>query len=258
MDAKSRNTAAGHADLRRHSTSCSFMKDDSINAFPGLQRSSSCVSAVSSAMRNKTPQGGLSVVAAAEVVDNRKTLPSILESAEAPTKKYFSLKTLPFRESRETSPVGQQKRGFFENLRLKLSFDKPRSHERDTFEKICYQLARADEAEVGLEHDEELFEKQELELIINLLEGKKFTLALPPAIEAAGLGDEEEQGFGGTCDQFIGTLPPSCRKVSEKASPLGLVPKLLPYGIISKEARYVGSCFWIWLCIVDGKSFMLT
>jgi hypothetical protein len=207
-------------------------------------------------MRTKTPQGGLSVVAAAEVVDTRKTLSSIPESSEAPSKKYFSLKALPFRESRDPSPVGHRKPGFFENLRLKLSFDKPRNHERDTFEKICYQLARADEAEVGLEHDEDMFEKQELELKINLLEGKKFTLALPPATEAAGLGDEEEQGSGGTCDQFIGMLPLSCRQVSEKASPLGLVPKLLPYGIIGKEARYVGSCFWIWLCIVDGKPSM--
>jgi hypothetical protein len=100
--------------------------------------------------------------------------------------------------------------------------------------------------EVGLEHDEDMFDKkQELELKIALLEGKKFTLALPPTIEAAGLGDkEEEQGFGGTCNQFIGMLPLSCRKVSEKASPLGHVPKLLPYGIVGKESRYVGSCFW--------------
>jgi hypothetical protein len=237
--------------------------DDSINAFPGLQRSSSCVSAVSSSVRTKTSHGGLSVVAAAEVVDTRKDLPSIPETAEAPTRKYFTLRTIPFRESNSLFPFTdskstKQRGSFLQNLRLRLTPDKSNiSYPRDTFEKICYQLARADEAEVGLEHDEQAFEMQELEIKINLIEGKRFTLVLPPTMQLAGLGDEEEQGSGGTCDQFIGMLPPSCQKVSEKASPLGLVPKILPYGIISKEARYVGSCFWIWLCIVDGKSFML-
>lgn len=54
-----------------------------------------------------------------------------------------------------------------------------------------------------------------------------------------------------TNDPFIQLLPPSCRKVSEKANPLGLVSKLLPPGLISKSARYVGRSFWIWLCTVD-------
>jgi hypothetical protein len=42
---------------------------------------------------------------------------------------YFSLKTLYFGEYQETSPVGSQKCGFFENLRLKL----PRGRGEITF-----------------------------------------------------------------------------------------------------------------------------
>jgi hypothetical protein len=156
-----------------------------------------------------------------------------------------------------------------------LSLNPKLNYGRDkTFEKICFELARADNLEVGSEACQ-IIEAVDLTLNIKTI-GKNYNLTLPPAMSMAGLGDEEEQGKGGTCDQFIGVLPPSCRKVSilvvgqpncgepqvanrdyrkvsEKASPLGLVPRLLPYGIISKEARYVGSCFWIWLCIVDGK-----
>jgi hypothetical protein len=82
-------------------------------------------------------------------MDTRKTLSSIPESAEAPSKKYFSLKTLPYSELLppnlsvteawllvlpsvlETRTRHLQNRGC-------LCFDQPRSYERDTFEKICY------------------------------------------------------------------------------------------------------------------------
>jgi hypothetical protein len=129
-----------------------------------------------------------------------------------------------------------------------------------SFEKICLELARVDGEEPALNAiSENVFEISSLELIIKTLNSQKFVLMLPTSPDAKvaveGAGDYEEQGAGGTCDQFIGMLPESCKKISEKASPLGLVPKLLPYGIISKEARYVGSCFWMWLCIVDGKKY---
>ncbi|KAI5820136.1 hypothetical protein BZA77DRAFT_240289 [Pyronema omphalodes] len=138
--------------------------------------------------------------------------------------------------------ISSLKSRFFHHSKFKFGSDK-------TFEKICFELGRADSEEVGKEACQ-IFDSVELDLKINTV-GKTYTLVVPPPIGAAGLGDEEEQGSGGSCDQFIGSLPESCRNVSEKASPLGLVPKLLPHGIISKEARYVGSCFWIWLCIVD-------
>lgn len=212
-----------------------------------IQRPSSCVT--------KTPQGGLSVVAT-EVIENRiNPLDSILESSVSPTKRYFSIRTnplLPF-VSTQNAP---KKRDIFGGLREKLGLGKTHKSQstRDkTFEKICFELARADESEAGSENAQ-MFEMDELALKINIIDGKSFNLVLPPAMDVLASCDvDTEEGVGGSCDLFIGMLPNSCKKVSEKASPLGLVPKLLPHGVISKEARYVGSCFWIWLCIVDGR-----
>ncbi|KAI5853773.1 hypothetical protein BZA05DRAFT_335943 [Tricharina praecox] len=131
-----------------------------------------------------------------------------------------------------------------------LSHETSHPADEKSFEKICFELACVDHCEVGSEKIAQMFELQELNIKMAVL-SEGFRIVLPPYLDLPGLGDIEEQGVGGTCDQFIGSLPPSCRKVSEKASPLGLVPKLLPHGLISKGARYVGSCFWIWLCIVD-------
>lgn len=83
---------------------------------------------------------------------------------------------------------------------------------------------------------------------------KKFKMLLPISQKASGLGidEEEEEGDGGSCDRFIEMLPESCQNVSQKASPLGLVPKLFPHGKVGRNVRYIASCFWIWLCMVDG------
>jgi len=254
-----RVTVTDHS--RRHSVSSTGNKsnDSPINAFPGLQRSSSCISVVTSRPSSRGG-GGVSIVTTAEVPANRRNLAPIPERSESPTKRYFSFRTNPFRESPYLSfganRLDHSKNSFIDIFKSKLGLNTKLNYGRDkTFEKICFELARADNSEVGSEACQ-IFEPVDLTLKINTI-GKSYNLVLPPAMNVAGLGDEEEQGKGGTCDQFIGILPPSCRKVSEKASPLGLVPKLLPYGIISKEARYVGSCFWIWLCIVDGKFFLL-
>jgi hypothetical protein len=68
--------------------------------------------------------------------------------------------------------------GLFKNLRLKLAFGTPSIHAHDTFVKICYQLVRAEEVEVGHEHNEAMFEKHEPEIMINLPERKKFAGSL--------------------------------------------------------------------------------
>jgi len=225
---------------------------------------------VSSTVRPKN-SGGLSVVATAEVVNTANNgLPFIRESAKPPEailgeeqvedvrpdNKYFGLRTVRYR-SQSGNDSGQYsakpRQSFLDILRAKLGGDRRclRSYEK-SFEKICFELACADHSEAGSEDTALMFELEDLHIQISLL-AKSFRIVLPPYVEVAGLGELEEQGIGGTCDQFIGSLPESCRKVSEKASPLGLVPKLLPHGLISKAARYVGSCFWIWLCIVDGR-----
>lgn len=109
---------------------------------------------------------------------------------------------------------------------------------------------------------------QELALPIQKLGGAKFPLTLPAAGTHDGAPSSSNSRIRtappllrqGTSwhqaaleDPFIKMLPESCQKVSEKASPLGLVPKLLPPNIIGDKARYVGSSFWTWLCTVDGK-----
>lgn len=129
----------------------------------------------------------------------------------------------------------------------------------ESLEQICFKLGIEGHAAPATESKLDKFRTESLKLGIKQLDGAAYDLILPPSVQIgmntvdSGIGDVEEQGFGGTCDQFISMLPESCREISAKASPLGLVPKLLPSGIISSEARHVGSCFWIWLCIVDGK-----
>lgn len=237
---------------RRHSTSSVISKAESTSL--KFRRPASCISVVT-----ESPEGDLSV----EVVQNsQKDLSAIPETPETPGKKYFSIRTNPFKDTpfitfgngRATGSF--KKRSLFEGLREKIGLLNPNKFQssRDkTFEKICFELARADESEAGLE-TAQIFETHELNLKIETINGKTFSLVLPPSLDLDShiVGDQEE-GIGGSCDLFIGMLPTSCRKVSEKASPLGLVPRLLPHGVIGKEARYVGSCFWIWLCIVDGK-----
>lgn len=79
-------------------------------------------------------------------------------------------------------------------------------------------------------------------------------MLLPISQKSSGLGiSEEEEEEDESCDKFIAMLPESCQHISQKASPLGLVPKLFPHGKVRGNVRYVASCFWIWLCMVDGN-----
>ena len=105
-----------------------------------------------------------------------------------------------------------------------------------------------------------VFERLPLALRVKSLGARRYELLLPrpPMRAAVGIGsvfagDAEEQGPGGSCERFVSMLPASCREISRRACPLGLVPKLLPYGAVSSDARFIGTCFWMWLCIVDGK-----
>lgn len=122
---------------------------------------------------------------------------------------------------------------------------------------ICSSLAQIPAEEMADPHiaQSEHFHQEPIRFEVKTLGNKRFKILLPvtqatPDIEA---GDEEEGGDGGSCDRFVGMLPESCRDISQKASPLGLVPKLLPHGKVAGDVRYVASCFWIWLCVVDGK-----
>ncbi|RPA93080.1 hypothetical protein L873DRAFT_1707236 [Choiromyces venosus 120613-1] len=147
------------------------------------------------------------------------------------------------------------------------------SHDEEDLQKICYSLINLPEEEISTRRatrSENLnctvFKRQSLTLTVKALGSKQFELILPSipetmtsgGLESVLAGDAEEQGHGGSFERFLSMLPESCRDISEKASPLGLVPKLLPYGEISVNARYIGSCFWMWLCIIDDLTETLT
>ena len=41
--------------------------------------------------------------------------------------------------------------------------------------------------------------------------------------------------------------------VALMGAPSAYQDEVLPYGAVSPGARFIGTCFWMWLCIVDGE-----
>lgn len=131
--------------------------------------------------------------------------------------------------------------------------------EKREFHDISFDLGHSDALEHRTTSNKPAITLQELVLPIQKLGGAKFPLTLPITSNYAGastapplLRQASSWHQAAFEDPFIKMLPESCQRVSEKASPLGLVPKLLPPKVISEKARYVGSSFWTWLCTVDG------
>jgi hypothetical protein len=132
-----------------------------------------------------------------------------------------------------------------------------------TLRQVCCELADLPEEPSSCASgtaDSAVFKRLPLALRVKTLRTRQYELLLPrvpkhaaAGIESVAAGDAEEQGSGGSCERFVGMLPASCRDISRRACSLGLVPRLLPYGAVSTNARFVGSCFWMWLCIVDGR-----
>ncbi|CAZ85945.1 unnamed protein product [Tuber melanosporum] len=165
-----------------------------------------------------------------------------------------------------------QKKSFSDTISgIKSSFKarflggaKKDGRDEEGLQKICYSLVNLPDKEISTNMGHTVFKRQSLTLLVKALRNKQFELILPSipmtsrGLESVLAGDAEEQGHGGSFERFISMLPESCRDISEKASPLGLVPKLLPYGEISANARYIASCFWTWLCIIDDLTETLT
>ncbi|TGZ81634.1 hypothetical protein EX30DRAFT_251685 [Ascodesmis nigricans] len=139
---------------------------------------------------------------------------------------------------------------------INISANKIQPSEKEKLENICYGLSCLDSFP-PYKAPHTIFGLHELFLTVKSLGGARFSVTTPPPApvkseEAKAQGAEKKGTFSlEKEDPFIKLLPASCQTVSEKASPLGLVPKLLPPNIISQQARYVGSSFWTWLCIVD-------
>lgn len=125
-----------------------------------------------------------------------------------------------------------------------------------SFPEVCSELAQIPAEEVSNPQTAkcQIFKEEPIRLEVKSLSNKKFKILLPITQENSGLGiSEEEEEEDESCDRFIAMLPESCQHISQKASPLGLVPRLFPHGKVRGNVRYVASCFWIWLCMVDGK-----
>jgi hypothetical protein len=54
-------------------------------------------------------------------------------------------------------------------------------------------------------------------------------------------------------EEFVDRLPLVARSVVQRIRPDILVNRILPAGWIRPGARYVATCFWIWLCVIDGQ-----
>lgn len=131
--------------------------------------------------------------------------------------------------------------------------------EKREFHDISFDLGTSDALKYQTTSNKPAITLQELAFPIQKLGGAKFPLTLPTTSNYASvltapplMRQASSWHQSALEDPFIKMLPESCQKVSEKASPLGLVPKLLPPEAISDKARYVGSSFWTWLCTVDG------
>ncbi|KAI5840521.1 hypothetical protein DFP73DRAFT_633880 [Morchella snyderi] len=122
--------------------------------------------------------------------------------------------------------------------------------------ELCYSLARISPGWSSGSGflQEKHFQQSPLKLKIKTLGNKVVKLVLPASTQKSPepyVREGSQQGDGCNFSSFISMLPESCRAISRKASPLGLVSMLFPYGKTEENMRYVACCFWIWLCIVD-------
>lgn len=132
-----------------------------------------------------------------------------------------------------------------------------------TLLELCYSLARispgwSSSSSSGFLHEKH-FHQSPIKLRIKTLGDKAVKLMLPAsAPRSAGpyVREGYQLGDGYNFNSFVSMLPESCRDISQKASPLGLVAMLFPYGKTEENMRYVACCFWIWLCVIDGKQFL--
>lgn len=167
--------------------------------------------------------------------------PSTPKTPKAPTRK----NTL--RERTQSRLAGLKHKFFRSSSSRKVSQSLP---------EICSELAQIPVEEVSNPQTAkcQIFKEEPIRLEVKSLGNKKFKMLLPISQGASGLGiSEEEEEEDESCDRFIEMLPESCQHISQKASPLGLVPRLFPHGKVRGNVRYVASCFWIWLCMVDGR-----
>jgi hypothetical protein len=63
----------------------------------------------------------------------------------------------------------------------------------------------------------------------------------------------EEQIISRRFEFFMHGLPAFARGIVSSADPEGLVRRMLPPELVPPGARYIATCFWAWLCVIDGE-----
>ncbi|MCJ1228636.1 hypothetical protein MMC12_005297 [Toensbergia leucococca] len=88
-------------------------------------------------------------------------------------------------------------------------------------------------------------------VIPNSILSRDYIIVLPLPFKATSI----KQSYVDTIDltDFLLDLPPFAAPVIEQANPAALVNRMLPLSAISPGARYVATCFWAWLCVLDGR-----
>ena len=67
-------------------------------------------------------------------------------------------------------------------------------------------------------------------------------------------GDTDRVDLSG----FLARLPCKAVSIIERTDPAVLISKMFPVSMTAPGARYVAACFWSWLCVIDGKQFLLS
>jgi hypothetical protein len=63
----------------------------------------------------------------------------------------------------------------------------------------------------------------------------------------------EERAISRKFKSFMFGLPAFAQDIVISADPEGLVGRMLPSKLIPPGARYIATCFWAWLCVIDGE-----
>lgn len=56
---------------------------------------------------------------------------------------------------------------------------------------------------------------------------------------------------------FTINLPPTAMSIINRANPRDLIDRMLPVYVFPAGTRYIASCFWSWLCVLDGESLFV-
>ena len=75
----------------------------------------------------------------------------------------------------------------------------------------------------------------------------------PPCLTSLGAKDQTRHTNRVDLSSFLSRLPWKVVPIIERTDPDLLISKMFPASMTAPGARYVATCFWSWLCVLDGK-----